>query len=125
MADRRRWTLRALEQARCMLSGTDECGRRVGASMFDRDVISFAHGEGIRRPYPEALRLACNCLHDLPRSPVENYMFLQSFPELESAISEEFAALGVAREMCGSVALEAGTTRLILAALSLLTSPGD
>ena len=55
--------------------------------MFDPDVVSFAHGEGVRRPYPEAISAMMRALADPESMPLENYMFLQRFTELEEAVA--------------------------------------
>ncbi|WP_158585226.1 TIGR01459 family HAD-type hydrolase [Oceaniradius stylonematis] len=93
--------------------------------MFDPDVVSFAHGEGVRRPYPEAISAMMRALADPESMPLENYMFLQRFTELEEAVAAEMSAIGVPGAHAANVAFDAGTTRLIIAALELMTEPGD
>ncbi len=114
-----------LQRARQALMGSDdpEAGRRP--SMFDPDVVSFAHGEGVRRPYPEAIAAMTRALANPESMPIENYMFLRRFPKLEKAIAREMTAIGVPDEHAANVVLDAGTTRLIIAALELMTKPGD
>ena len=87
--------LQTLTRARRALAGQDSRGRRVAPSMFDADVVSFAHGEGIRRPFPGAIAAAAAALSDAHRAPIENYMFLRRSDELEAQISREFQSLGV------------------------------
>jgi len=114
-----------LQRAReALVGGGDVDGDRA-PSMFDPDVVSFAHGEGVRRPYPEAIAAMMQALANPESMPLENYMFLQRFTELEEAIAAEMTAIGVPRGHAANVALDAGTTRLIIAALELMTEPGD
>ncbi|MGA9580748.1 MAG: aminotransferase class I/II-fold pyridoxal phosphate-dependent enzyme [Allosphingosinicella sp.] len=93
--------------------------------MFDPGVVSFAHGEGLRRPYPEALHNARRSLFDEVNSPVENYLYRQSFAALDVQIAAEFERLGVPGECANNVVIDAGSTRLIYVALSVFLSKGD
>lgn len=93
--------------------------------MFDAGVVSFAHGEGIRRPYPAALHYAREALFDENISPVENYLYRRAFRPLDERISAEFRHLGVPADLAETVVIDAGTTRIILAAMSMLARPGD
>ncbi|WP_372425778.1 TIGR01459 family HAD-type hydrolase [Salinarimonas chemoclinalis] len=115
----------ALQRARRALLGDDDPGSRPRSTMFDADVVSFAHGEGVRRAYPEALAAIARALHDPDAAPLENYMFLRRFPALEAAIGDEMVSAGVPRTAAANVVVDAGTTRLIIAALDLMTEPGD
>lgn len=118
-------TLSALQGAREALLGGGKVGLGRSVSMFDADVISFAHGEGVRRPYPEAIAAIARALANPEDLPIENYMFLHRSAMLEAAIAADMAAIGVPAALAANVVLEAGTTRLIIAALELLTEPGD
>lgn len=111
--------------ARQALNGLDLNGVSSGPSMFDPGIVSFAHGEGIRRPYPASLLYAGKSLYDAHDCPVENYLYRKPFPALDEKISAEFCRLGVPADLADTVAIDAGTTRIILAALSMLARPGD
>eukprot|EP00873_Tetraselmis_striata_P026135 jgi/Tetstr1/446399/TSEL_033941.t1 len=113
-----------LHRARLALMGVGEDGARIGPGMFDADVVSFAHGEGVRRPFPGAIRKAVEALHDAQGAPIENYMFLRRFPDLEVEISKNFCRNGVPPEFAGNVVLDAGSTRLMVAALGLMSRGG-
>lgn len=113
-----------LQRARQALMGVDASGARRTPGMFDPGIVSFAHGEGVRRPWPGAIRAARAALADADGAPVENYMFLRPFPELEAAIRDEFVGNGVPGPLARNVVLDAGSTRLIVAALSLATRDG-
>lgn len=93
--------------------------------MFDPDIVSFAHGEGIRRPYPEALHRARRALFDDAGSPIENYLYRRAFIPLDHAISAEFERLKVPADQAANIVIDAGSTRLIFAALSLFLDRGD
>jgi aspartate aminotransferase len=114
-----------LQRARAALMGGDDPDGNRAPSMFDPDVVSFAHGEGVRRPYPGAIAAMVRALASPESMPLENYMFLQRFSELEEAIAAELTAIGVPDAHAANVVLDAGTTRLIIAALELMTAPGD
>src|SRR4051794_12921822 len=79
-----------LLRARAVLGGTDENGHRSHPSMFDRDVISFAHGEGVRRPHPKVVVAGVQALIDTDKSSLENYLFLQRLPKLDELVIERF-----------------------------------
>ena len=97
-----------LHRARLALMGLGEDGARAGPGMFDADVVSFAHGEGVRRPFPGAIRQAVEALRDADGAPIENYMFLRRFPDLEVEIARSFCRVGVPPALAGNVVLDAG-----------------
>jgi aspartate aminotransferase len=113
-----------LHRARLALMGLSEDGARAGPGMFDADVVSFAHGEGVRRPFPGAIRKAVEALCDAEGAPIENYMFLRRFPDLEAEIARSFCRVGVPPELAGNIVLDAGSTRLMVAALGLMSRGG-
>ncbi|WP_037545913.1 aminotransferase class I/II-fold pyridoxal phosphate-dependent enzyme [Stappia stellulata] len=115
----------SLHRARLALMGLGEDGTRVGPGMFDPDVVSFAHGEGVRRPFPGAIRNAIEALRDADGAPIENYMFLRRFPDLETEIAHSFCRVGVPRAFARNVVLDAGSTRLMVAAIGLMTRGGS
>lgn len=81
-----------LRRARLALMGLGEDGARIGPGMFDAGVVSFAHGEGVRRPFPGAIRNAVAALRDAEAAPIENYMFLKRFPILRRRLRKAFGA---------------------------------
>src|SRR4051812_39419541 len=75
-----------LRRARNVLGGRNENGCPAHPSMFDTDVVSFAHGEGIRRPHPTVVAAGVRALLDYRTSSLENYLFLQRLGPLDDAI---------------------------------------
>lgn len=118
-------TYLTLQKARDALMGQGGRFHNQESTMFDADVFSFAHGEGVRRPYPEALAAMVASLSDPDLLPIENYMFLQRHDELEAAIAADMVEIGVPADQAENVVIDAGTSRLIVAALELMTRPGD
>lgn len=119
------WTARTLARARAALAGRDDAGRQVAPSMFDPGVISFAHGEGLRRPPAAAIEAGRKALVDTGDLRIENYHFMERHVELERLIKADFERLGVPPDIANNVVLDAGTTRLIIAALRLVTRQSD
>lgn len=114
-----------LSRARAVLAGLDESGRSSHPSMFDEDVISFAHGEGVRRPHPRVVGAGVRALIDTEQSSLENYLFLQRLKRLDEAISERFRRIGVPRSLASNVIIDSGTTKLFVAFMQQFTRPGD
>lgn len=117
--------MRTLKRARAALGGMDESGRRIGPSMFDLDVVSFAHGEGVRRPHPDVIVAGVRALLDTVHSSLDNYLFLQRLDALDIAIAQQFKRLGVPDDIARNVVVDAGVSRLFSALLQIGTIPGD
>jgi aspartate aminotransferase len=117
--------IQRLSRARNVLGGFDEAGIKAHPSMFDAEVISFAHGEGVRRPHPLAVRACVRALLDTVESSLDNYLFLRSFPALESRISADFVRQGIDKRAASNVVIESGTTRLACAWLHAISRPQD
>lgn len=114
-----------LSRARQVLSGQDERGNRIHPSMFDPDVISFAHGEGLRRPHRTVVSAGVMALIDTQCSSLENYLFMQRIPRLDELIAQRFQRVGIPESISRNIAIDCGTTRLFVAFLQLLSRPGD
>src|SRR5215467_13998779 len=84
-----------LSRARLVLSGRDADGNRVHPSMFDDGVISFAHGEGLRRPHPSVVSAGIKALIDTKKSSLENYLFMQRLGQFDDLIQQRFIKIGV------------------------------
>jgi aspartate aminotransferase len=117
--------LLALNRARQALAGRDDDGLQVHPSMFDPQVISFAHGEGLRRPHPQVIRAGIRALLDTDESSLENYLFLRPFPAFEERITREFVDQGIPDHVARNVAVDSGTTRLFWAWIHATSRPGD
>ncbi|MBK1689406.1 aminotransferase class I/II-fold pyridoxal phosphate-dependent enzyme [Rubrivivax gelatinosus] len=117
--------MRTLRRARAALGGCDASGRRIGPGMFDADVVSFAHGEGVRRPHPAVIAAGVRALMDTVHSSLDNYLFLQRLEPLDTAITRQFLRLGVPEDIARHVVLDAGVSRIFSALLQMGTSPAD
>ncbi|HWD08460.1 MAG TPA: aminotransferase class I/II-fold pyridoxal phosphate-dependent enzyme, partial [Actinomycetota bacterium] len=117
----------ALRVARCQqaLLGEDGAGRKVHPGMFDEGVISFAHGEGMRRPHPSVVAAGVRALLDTADSALDGYLFLHRLEPLDEAIARFFVADGIDPATAGNVCVDSGTTRLFLAFLHAVADPGD
>lgn len=113
--------------ARCQraLLGEDGDGRKVHAGMFDEGVISFAHGEGMRRPHASVVAAGVRALLDTEASALDGYRFLQRLEPLEEAIAATFMADGIEASVARNVCVDSGTTRLFLAFLHAAAHRGD
>lgn len=116
---------RRLLRARLALDGRDDVGTKVSAGMFDPSVISFSHGEGMRRPPAEVIEAGVAALLDSRSSSLENYRFLERCEPLEAAITDQFVADGIPAEIASTLCIDAGTTRVFAALLHAATDPGD
>jgi aspartate aminotransferase len=114
-----------LEAARRVLAGQDADGRRAHPSMLDRDVISFAHGDGTRRPHHTVIEAGVRALLDTQDSSLDDYRFLQRHVELEREIAREFERRGVPAEVASNVVVDCGTTSLFVSFLHAHSQPGD
>jgi aspartate aminotransferase len=113
--------------ARCQraLVGEDDEGRKIHPGMFDEGVISFAHGEGMRRPHPAVVAAGVRALLDTEASTLDGYLFLQRLKPLDEAIARFFVAEGIDASTAGNVCVDSGTTRLFLAFLHAVANRGD
>jgi aspartate aminotransferase len=113
--------------ARCqrVLAGENDHGTKVHPSMFDEGVISFAHGEGMRRPHPTVVAAGVRALLDTETSALDGYLFLQRMKPLDDAIAGFFMAEGVDPSTASNICVDSGTTRLFLAFLQAVANRGD
>jgi aspartate aminotransferase len=114
-----------LTRCRNVLQGKDEGGAIAHPSMFDRDVISFAHGEGVRRPHPRAVAAGVHSILDTVNSSLDNYLFLARLPELDEAIRSFFEQEGLTRDHTKHLCIDAGTTRVLYSCLATVCGHGD
>lgn len=117
--------LNNLAACRNVLGGKDVTGNKVSSSMFDKEVISFSHGEGIRRPHPLVILAGVEALRNFETSSLDNYLFLQTYEELDHAIRSDFKKNGIPESHYENICVDAGVTRLIQSFLSSCSSRGD
>jgi aspartate aminotransferase len=114
-----------LRSARQVLGGLDAGGMRAHPSMFDPQVISLAHGDGIRRPHATAVAAGVAALLETEIASLEDYTFLRRHEEFEAAVSADFVRAGIPADIAGNVCVDSGTTRIFAAFLQAVTSPDD
>lgn len=119
------WSMRELMRARRVLVGLDDGGRQTHPTMYDSNVISFAHGEGIRRPHETVVAAGVRAIRDAKTISLENYLFLSRHDLLEDAIREYFHVHGVTAYPSDAICIDAGTTRAVLDGLAALCNSGD
>jgi len=104
-------------------------GRRVeghsGRSMFDEEVISFAHGNGLRAPAPAVVAAGIGALLDQSGFPLQRYNFLERYEPLEESIHTTMLREGFPLEHLDAICVDAGTSKLFTSFLSTVTAPGD
>jgi aspartate aminotransferase len=93
--------------------------------MFDQEVISFAHGNGLRGPDPAVVAAGIKALLDQTGFPLERYNFLERYEPLEEAIHTTMLREGFPLEHLDLICIDAGTTKLFTSFLSTVTEPGD
>lgn len=114
-----------LNRARNVLGGKNEDGVLCAPSMFDDDVISFSHGEGMRRPDPEVIAAGIESLLDTKEGSLENYKFLQFYEPLKQEVYTDFTNMGIPKEIAVNFCEAAGSSRLFCAFLNVVAEPGD
>jgi aspartate aminotransferase len=102
-----------LSSCRNVLAGKDESGIKTFPGMFDDGVISFSHGEGMRRPHPMAVVAGIEAMTNARISSLENYLFLQSYGDLNERIRRKFSDAGVPPKFTDELCIDAGVTRLL------------
>ncbi|WP_368502644.1 pyridoxal phosphate-dependent aminotransferase (plasmid) [Alkalihalophilus sp. As8PL] len=114
-----------LRRARNVLSGEDENGKGNHPGQFDDGVISFADGEGMRRPHPSVLGAAIKGFFETEVTSLEKYFFKKKHVELENAISNDFKKQGIYRENTKNLCISSGTSNLFNSFFYSVSEPGD
>lgn len=114
-----------VDASRRALRGERRRGRSLGRSMFDAEVISFAHGNGLRPPESTVLMAGVAAILDQRNFPLERYNFLERYAPLDEQIRVTMREEGFPEDHIMSLCIDAGTTKLILSALMSLADPGD
>lgn len=124
--------IQRLNRARKVLSGLDDEGRLNHPHQFNNNVISFADGEGMRRPYPHVVASGVNALLETEVTSLEKYFFLTRFKELDEKIKNMFIKEGISDEIASNICISTGTSHLFNAFFNslnlekniILTAPG-
>jgi aspartate aminotransferase len=114
-----------LARCRAALAGVNSSGARTGPSMFDRDVVSFAHGEGVRRPHPSVVAAGVRALLDTEAGALEDYQFLRRWAPLEDRVAGFFGSGGITDLTPDHLCVDSGTSRLFCSFLGAATTRGD
>jgi aspartate aminotransferase len=93
--------------------------------MFDEEVISFAHGNGLRAPAPAVVAAGVGALLDQTGFPLQRYNFLERFEPLEESIHTTMLREGFPLEHLDTICIDAGTSKLFTSFLATVTEPGD
>jgi aspartate aminotransferase len=121
-----------LNRARKVLAGIDEKGEISHPDQFSEQVISFADGEGMRRPYPEVVVSGMEALLETDITSLEKYFFLDRYNPLDEKISSMFVKEGIQLDMSKNICISTGTSHLFNAFFNslklnrniVLTAPG-
>jgi aspartate aminotransferase len=105
--------LNILGACRDVLAGKDALGKKCFPGMFDEGVISFSHGEGMRRPHPLVIIAGMEALTNIDTGSIENYLFLQSCGELDDGVRMKFSESDIPSQFTDQLCIDAGVTRLI------------
>lgn len=112
-------------RARNAISGLTEDGEYLCPGWASPEVISLAHGEGVRRPHPSVVAAGVRALLDTDSGALDNYLYLREFNELTEAIVANFTDEGIPAETARNVCLDSGNTRLFLGFFNALAEPGE
>ncbi|MEA3318429.1 MAG: aminotransferase class I/II-fold pyridoxal phosphate-dependent enzyme [Bacillota bacterium] len=121
-----------LNSARKVLAGLDDDGNATHPHQFSDDVISFADGEGMRRPFPEVLVSGVQALLETQITSLEKYFFLTRFKEFDQKIKQMFLEEGISEDIASNICISTGTSHLFNAFFNslemdnevILTAPG-
>lgn len=114
-----------LNRARKVLAGLDEAGNPSHPHQFGEGVISFADGEGIRRPHPSVVGAGVTALLETKITSLEKYFFLKRFEELDNKIAEMFIEEGIDEERARNICISTGTSHIFNAFFYSVAKPGD
>lgn len=114
-----------LMDARYALAGLNFRNEKIHPALGDADVISFADGNGIRRPHASIFGAAVQALLESAQWSLDDYMFLQPHRALTRAVLGDMHAFGLDRADEGNIVIGAGTTHLFNLALRAATNYGD
>ena len=113
-----------VDACRSVLRG-DRSLQRRGRSMFDREVVSFAHGDGLAAPDFTVVAAGIEALLDQARFPLSRYNFLERHEGLEDVIRATMRSEGFPDSHHSSLCVDSGTTKLLQSFLRSVTEAGD
>jgi len=117
--------IRSFIRARDAISGKNLAGEPDAGGWMDPEVISLAHGEGVRRPHHTVIAAGVRALLDSDESALDNYLYLRPFVDFESELSKGFAEAGIPEEVARTLCVDSGNTRLFLGFFHAVGDPGD
>ncbi|MDT0382162.1 pyridoxal phosphate-dependent aminotransferase [Streptomyces sp. DSM 42041] len=112
-------------RGRDAISGLDSKGNQSSAGWFDRDVISLAHGEGIRRPHPTVVGAGVTALLDSEENSLDNYLYLRRADDFEDALINLFKSQDIPEGIASNLCVDSGVTRLFFGFFHAVAEPGD
>jgi aspartate aminotransferase len=110
-------------RARDAISAADDESGNGG--WMNPDVISLAHGEGVRRPHHSVVAAGVRALLDTEESSLDNYLYLRSFPAFEEELKATFKKAGIPEDAAENLCIDSGNTRLFLAFFHAVGDAGD
>ncbi|NMI62398.1 pyridoxal phosphate-dependent aminotransferase [Streptomyces sp. RLB3-17] len=121
--DRSHRAINSFIRARDAISAADD--QEGGGGWMNPDVISLAHGEGVRRPHHSVVAAGVRALLDTTESSLDNYLYLRRFPAFEEELTATFRAAGIPDDAASNLCIDSGNTRLFLAFFHAVGDPGD
>jgi aspartate aminotransferase len=112
-------------RARDVISGADAGPEVAAGGWMNPEVISLAHGEGVRRPHHTVVAAGVRALLDTCESSLENYLYLKPFPAFEEELARHFIAAGIPVESATNLCVDSGNTRLFFGFFYAVGNPGD
>jgi aspartate aminotransferase len=114
-----------LMDVRYAMGGLNFQNEKIHPSIRDDDVLSFADGNGMRRPHSSIFGAAVDCLLDSTRWSPDNYMLLEAHDSLEEAALRDMRSMGLTQAARENLVVGLGTTHIFNIALRLARSSGD
>lgn len=102
-----------LLEVRRVLAGRNEKGLKAYSSMFDADVLSYAHGDGVSRPHPYVIAKAMEEFLTPENGSVDDYLYLAEDQALLDMLTADFVHDGIPFEIARNIALDNGSSALI------------
>lgn len=117
--------IQRFNRTRKAISGLAEDGTPIGPGWFDPQVVSLAHGEGVRRPHSSVVAAGVRALVDSVESSLDNYRYLKPFKALDDKLTETYIAEGIDAQTAGNLCLDSGNTRLFFGFFHAVAEPGS
>lgn len=114
-----------LIRAREVLSGLDGARNESHPGQFSEGVISFADGEGMRRPHPQVVASGVTSLFETELTSLEKYFFQKKNDKLEQRIASDFLSDGIHADLVSNICITSGTSNLFNSFFYSISKPGD